>query len=75
MAHKFQVVGDTVTRTPFEQNFYVDIDAKMAAMTDFDKDFVSKFPYRQIVGCLLFVTVCTRFDIAYAIYLLLIPLS
>ena len=67
MAHKFQVVSDSVTRTPFEQNFYVDIDAELSAMTEFDKDFVSNFPYRQIVGCLLFVTICTRFDISYAI--------
>jgi hypothetical protein len=36
-------------------------------MTEVDKTFVASFPYRQIVGCLIFVTVCTRFDIGYAI--------
>ncbi len=43
---KFQVVGDSVTRTPLEQNFYVDIDMALAAMTEVDKAFVADFPYR-----------------------------
>ena len=67
MGLKFQVAADSITRTPLEQNFYVEVEEELAAMTDADKTFVATFPYRQIVGCLLFVTVCTRFDISYAI--------
>ena len=36
-------------------------------MTDHDRDFVMKFPYRQIVGSLLYVALCTRIDISHSV--------
>ena len=64
---KYQITGDTMTQTPLEANFYVDSELELASMTDHDREVVGKFPYRQIVGSLLYVAVCTRIDISHAV--------
>lgn len=35
-----------------------------------DENYVGKFPYQQIIGCLMCLAVLTRPDIAYAVGIL-----
>ena len=64
---KYQISGDIMTKTPLEANFYVDVEQELHDMTDHDREFVVMFPYRQIVGSLLYVAVCTRIDLSHSV--------
>jgi Reverse transcriptase (RNA-dependent DNA polymerase) len=64
---KFNVVRDGKTETPLQPNWYIDGDRERAEMTDSDRKMVEEFPYRQIIGCCLYMAVCTRVDIAYPV--------
>ena len=56
-----------MTKTPLEANFHVESEVELAAIIDHDRDFVMKFPYRQMVRSLLYVAVCTRIDISHSV--------
>ena len=48
-----------------------DVKQKLEDMTDRDREFVVMFPYRQIVGNLLYVSVCTRAELSHLVSYLL----
>ena len=59
---KYQISGDTMTKIALEANFYVELQEMM----DHDREFLVMFPYRQIVGSLLYVAVCTIVEILHS---------
>ncbi|CAM9966409.1 unnamed protein product, partial [Ectocarpus fasciculatus] len=56
--------------TPLQENFKLVIDEELAAQSDEDRAFVDSFPYRELIGSMLFIMICTRPDIAFAIHYL-----
>jgi hypothetical protein len=52
-------------RTPLDPG--IKLSVAMAPATDADKTEASKFPYREIIGKLMYLMLCTRPDIAYAV--------
>ena len=51
--------------TPFASHFK--LSKEMFPKTQEDMDYMSKVPYASAVGSLMYVTVCTRPDIAHAV--------
>ena len=60
LAEKFGVDNCKDVHTPADSN------AKLAKVPD-EEVFVPKFPYRELVGALMYVATCTRPDIAHAV--------
>jgi hypothetical protein len=64
---KYGVSPDGTTDTPIQPNWYVNGEEERAQMSNADHAFVDSFPYRQIIGSCLYLAICTRVDIAYAV--------
>ena len=60
LAEKFGVDNCKDVHTPADSN------AKLAKVPD-EEVFVPKFPYRELVGALMYVATCTRPDIAHVV--------
>lgn len=67
LANRMKVRPDNTTDTPLQPNWYVDHDKEIQEMTEKDKEYVVNFPYRSVIGVLLFIAICTRPDISYAV--------
>jgi hypothetical protein len=57
-------------KSPFQENWKIHGDEERANMTDSDWSFARSFPYRELVGSLLFISMCTRGDICYQVHYL-----
>jgi hypothetical protein len=58
---KFKFLDCTPKNTPMEAKL------KLTADDQWDNDQVGNFPYRSLVACLLYLSICVRFDIAFAV--------
>ena len=63
----FKGVENTSVTTPLQQNWRIVIDEELAQASDKDREFVHAFPYRELIGSLLFIMICTRGDVCYAV--------
>eukprot|EP00253_Pinus_taeda_P005443 PITA_05443 len=43
------------------------LSSSLCPNTDEEKDYMSRIPYANVVGCLMYVMVCTRPDISHAV--------
>eukprot|EP00253_Pinus_taeda_P033838 PITA_33838 len=50
---------------PFASHFK--LSSSLCPNTDEEKDYISQIPYANVVGCLMYVMVCTRPDISHAV--------
>ena len=70
MWNTFKGVENKRITTPFQDNWRIDIEEELENQNDADRAFVAEFPYRELVGSLLFIQICTRGDIAYEVHYL-----
>jgi hypothetical protein len=70
MWRTFKGVENLRVKTPFEEGWRVDNDEENKRATPADRAFAASFPYRELVGSLLFIQLCTRGDIAYNVHYL-----
>ena len=57
-------------KTPFEEGWRIDNDEENVKASEADREFAENFPYRELVGSLLFIQICTRGDITYNVHYL-----
>jgi hypothetical protein len=62
---KFNLSDVKSTKTPFDPG--CSLSKEMCPVTEEEKTLASKQPYRELVGSLMYLMVCTRPDIAFAI--------
>jgi ATP-binding cassette subfamily B (MDR/TAP) protein 1 len=62
---RFNMQDAKVVTTPLASHFK--LSEAMCPLTDDDKGIMSKVPYESAVGSLMYLMVCTRPDIAYAV--------
>lgn len=43
------------------------LSSSLCPNTDEEKDYMSRIPYANVVGCLMYAMVCTRPDISHAV--------
>jgi hypothetical protein len=65
---KFGMTDAAPAPTPMTQG--IQLTAEQGPVTTEERKEMSKVPYRQAVGSLLYLTTCTRPDIAYAVHTL-----
>ena len=61
LANKFNIPSDLRPVTPLQSDYYAQLAIAI------DHPIVTELPYRELVGSLIFVMVCTRPDIAFAV--------
>ena len=64
---KFDIRADGRTDTPLQTNWYINHEEELQNQSSDDEEYVKGFPYREMIGTLLFLAICTRLDIAYAV--------
>jgi len=70
MWKRFGFVENRRVRSPFQENWKIHPEEEYSKMTEEDWKFVERFPYRELVGSLLFISMCTRGDISYQVHYL-----
>jgi hypothetical protein len=70
MWKRFGGVESRSVRSPLQENWRIHPDDEIAEESDADRDYARSFPYRELVGSLLFIQMCTRGDISYAVHYL-----
>ena len=60
LAKKFSIPAELRPVTPIRSDYYVQL------FTAIDQPVITELPYRELVGALIFVMVCTRPDITFA---------
>ena len=58
---KFGIAETQCPTTPIKSDYYKQLELSQS------EPIVQDFPYRELVGALLFIMVCTRPDIAFAV--------
>ena len=66
MWKRFNGVESKAVRSPFIENWKV-LPDEHDNMTESDREYTKSFPYRELVGSLLFINMCTRGDISYQV--------
>lgn len=61
---KYNMADSKVVSLPLAQHFK--LSAAFCPQTDVEKGLMSKIPYESVVGSLMYLMVCTRPDLAYA---------
>ena len=70
MWNRFNGVENRGVRSAFQENWKIHPEEERATMTAADWTFARNFPYRELVGSLLFISMCTRGDICYQVHYL-----
>ena len=60
LAKKFNIPTELRPITPLRSDYYAQLASAI------DHPIVTELPYRELIGALIFVMVCTRPDIAFA---------
>jgi hypothetical protein len=64
-AEMFKQVSARATENPCDQS--VKLSSKDCPQSDMEKETMSRTPFRQLIGRLLYVATCTRPDVAFAV--------
>ena len=70
MWKRFGGVESRSVRSPLQENWRIHPDDEIAGESDSDRQYAMRFPYRELVGSLLFIMICTRGDLSYAVHYL-----
>ena len=70
MWRTFQGQENLRVTTPFVEGWRINIEEELLNESDEDRAFAASFPYRELVGSLLFIQICTRGDICYNVHYL-----
>ena len=62
---KFNMSNAKPVSTPLAKDFNHSVD--QCPKTDVEVDYMSKVPYANVVGCLMYAMVCTRPDLAHVV--------
>ncbi|XP_058776952.1 secreted RxLR effector protein 161-like [Vicia villosa] len=65
MLDKFGMSISKVVSTPLSNLFKISLD--QCPKIDAEVEYMSNVPYASVVGCLMYVMVCTRLDLAQAV--------
>jgi hypothetical protein len=65
----FEIPSDAAIRTPMQENLKL-LAAEEENATSKQLQYVAKFPYRKLVGAIIYLNVCTRPAISYTISIL-----
>jgi hypothetical protein len=63
---QFTIMPDPLVTTPMQENLHLPLEEESNA-TRAQMAFVEKFPYRELIGVILYLNVCTRPDVSFAI--------
>ena len=66
LLHRFNMEDCKPRSHPMTTNFHIDILEKKQLSQE-NQEFVQNFPYKELIGSLMYIAVCTRPDIAYAV--------
>jgi hypothetical protein len=63
---QYEFQADATVDTPMQENLKLPAEEE-SGVTQKQLDFVSNFPYQRIVGCILYVNICTMPTLSYAV--------
>ena len=66
ICHQFNIPTNEDVDTPMQQNLHLDMEEEENA-TNSQLIFAKHFPYRQLIGALIYLNVCTRPSISFAV--------
>ena len=66
ITQRFGIEENRSVESPMVENQKLSVDDDMDSLTEKQLKFVEKFPYRQLMGSILYVNVCTMPSISYA---------
>ena len=69
MIAQFDIPLDKSVRTPMQENLKL-LATEEESLSPKQSQYVHKFPYRQLVGAIIYLNVCTRPTVSYAISIL-----
>ena len=61
---RFDFIKKTPTSTPMDTNVHLSSEPDES---EHDKALTRKYPYREVIGSLMYITTCTRPDLAFAV--------
>jgi hypothetical protein len=69
LINQFDISIDTSIRSPMQENLKL-LATEEESVTPKQLQYAGKFPYRQLIGAILYLNMCTRPDISYAVSIL-----
>ncbi len=67
---RFKMVPKTSVRTPLPENFQATLAAAIESEEEIDPQYLEDFLYIEKIGCILYLMICMRPDICFAVGLL-----
>jgi hypothetical protein len=62
----FNIMPGSVVTTPMQENLNLPLEKELN-VTRAQLAYVAQFPYRQLIGVIIYLNVCTRVDVSYHI--------